>query len=42
VPQLPWPVYAMLVVTSVSEVKVSDNDNEDGSRLEKRNFANVV
>jgi hypothetical protein len=40
-----WPQVMGKVVTSVSEVrevKVSDNDNEGGYRLEKRNFANVV
>jgi len=40
-----WPQVMGKGVTSVSEVrevKVSDNDNEGGYRLEKRNFANVV
>lgn len=74
-PQLPWPVYAMLLAplaliliaaavktwqarearswpqimgkvvvseSEVREVKVSDNENENGYRIEKRNFANVT
>jgi ribosomal protein L21E len=40
-----WPQVAGKVVTSAAEVRevnVSDDDREDGFRLEKRNFANVV
>jgi hypothetical protein len=40
-----WPQTPGKVVTSaaeVREVKVSDDDREDGYRLESRNFANVV
>ena len=40
-----WPQAMGKVVTSaaeVREVRVSDDDREDGHRMEKRNFANVV
>ncbi|WP_052833102.1 DUF3592 domain-containing protein [Bradyrhizobium sp. LTSP885] len=40
-----WPQTAGCVVTStveLREVKVPDDDREDGERLEQRNFANVV
>src|SRR5512139_1592876 len=40
-----WPQTSGKIVTSVAEVrevKVSDDDREDGFRLESRNFANVT
>lgn len=40
-----WPQTSGKVVSSVAEVRdvrVSDDDREDGYRLEQRNFANVV
>ncbi len=40
-----WPLTSGKVVTSVAEVRevrVSDDEREDGYRMEQRNFANVV
>ncbi len=40
-----WPQAAGKVVTSVAElreVRVSDDEREDGYRMESRNFANVT